>query len=454
MSCSELEIEKIFDSKTINPAILSIYTADEQNRIDTIFFSGEVRPLTWYTLNPLPFEVLPTGGKDTRTYIPPVDQSYLLGSYLWGEVPAISVKPEHQANTRIAWCRNLMHEIVESATCIGGSLRVGFDRQWLVTESEFFLKPGFESDYDRGVGNTPDLQEFKVALPHRNLRTRQPWFYNCSSAAAFPLYKLNSQSSLTHNYKYKLKIADLLRMVTLDNGHWVTSPLDLTRLQGLPEGGLLKTPTLWGNFGKVNENEVKWNKCNRKIFPIYADTVVSKDSIPVKCGSSVPLELQSEGPCKGIFWSALNRTAASINIRSNYTTSLSDPTTGDSPITTCDLMFGEIPKFEEMHVDHFNGPLLYGHTTRAPRTSGIYGFVFTHDIEAYGHNVAINLNDVKAKFIPKLEDPDTTKWNVDSNDIRGEQTTPPCNHEFTITVRMLVMHKFTIDETGKITREY
>ncbi len=453
MSCTEIEIDSIFDEKKGNTAVAAIYMATPvESKIESIFYDV-VMPVTWYSFNSVAFTMV--AEEKSYTYKAPSGYSYLLYSYLSAETVALSVKDEYRENTMIAWCYNLLSEMVVSANCsIDKTHYFGsFDKHWLIMRPEFYLNPGHEDSYDRGIGNTPDIQTFKTSLPRKRLKANQPWFYGYCSGAAFPLFRLSSQSTFMHTYKYNLKLSDLLRMATLnDDGKWVTcSQPDLSRLNGVPPDGQLSPPTLWSNTGRIRENEVIWNECNRKTYDIYTDTVVNYDSPVVKCGSSIQADLKSDGPCKAFFWAFHNKTAAAMNIHSNYTTSITSMEDGDTPGGVCSLLFSTGPKFEEMDFDHFSGPLLDHHFVRGPRNRGFQGYTFCYDINSYGHNVAINLTDVGAKFIATVEDPEIKKWKNGTADVRGETVTI-CQHEFILVVRMLVMHKFTIgmDEERKI----
>jgi len=329
------------------------------------------------------------------------------------------------------------------------------DREWMVFNSNFFVE-GNHRQHDRGIGNTEELQTFRTMLPRHRLSLMQPWFYSKCSPSSFPIFYMNSQSSLVHKYKYNLSIVDLLRMEVMVDEVWTPVKPELHRLHGVPPEGKMEAPVLWGNMAKTRDNEADWNRCNRKLIPIYAETIVSAGVEGLKCGQEASVKLESGGPVKAIFWGLRNKTAETYNIRSNYTSNLEDPVNGPSVAGHCSLEYRDTTKLSEMEPNHFEWPLLKYHLPSTPRCNGLYGYTFCHDVNAYGDNVAANLESLGAKFVIRLEDQDYYRWCNGNTDVRTGQTFVPVQSEtiYSLVVRMLVMRKYTISSTGEVRRVY
>ena len=454
MSCTEEEIESIFGRENGNSAIASLYSADSKGEIETIFYNG-LKPVTWYSMNPRPFTH--TVSDQVHNYSLESGHSYLFYSYFVAETIPLGVKEEFRHDTRIGWCRNLLAEIITSGTLMNDTTTIAtIDREWLIFYPEFYIEGGI-AQYDRDVGNQAVLVEMSTALPRKRLSLRQPWFYaNCSSSA-FPLFYLNSQTSLVHKYRFNLAISELLRMEILVDGSWKLVKPELHRLIGVPEGGTLPAPELWANMGKVSENEITWNKCNRKLMPIYVETVVAATSTDkLGYGSQTTVQLKPGGPVKAIFWGLRNKSSDFYNVRSNYTADIGNPTQGATVAGKCSLEYRETQKLEEMDPEHFEMQLLRDHLPSVPRTRGFYGYVFCYDVATHGDNVAALLGALDSKFTIKLEDPEEYGWKSGNVNVRTLQPIQPAQNspEFSLVLRMLVMRKFTLNNMGEFRKVY
>lgn len=451
MACSKLELNAIIDSNVLYLHETPKSETGEPGDIDSIFYK-EIIPIAWYSLDPGAYKLSTSqdpSGNTVCDYIPPIGHHYALYSYLDENIPALAVKPEHEERIRISWCRNIMNEIVNLAQCkIDDAFAMqSFDKHWLNFQPEFDLKPGHERSYVNGVGNTKDLQTPSVVLPRKRLNRNQPWFYGKKSYNAFPLFRLNSQSQLVHTYSFDLMITNLLKMEYLEDGQWILRTPDLSLLKGVTADGRLAVPTLYGCFGTIRDNEITWNSCDRKEYRIFGEDIVTENADAVgtsKCGMTPSAEITDENPCKAIFWAAHNLTTNAVNVRANYTTSIYDLVDGDSPILHSSLKFASF-KFKELGTNHTTGPLLYHHFVRCPSVNGINGYSFCYRSNDMNTNLGVLLGKLKAKFSVKLEDPETQRWKNGPHDIRNN---PPkyidCQHDFQLTVRMLVMKEFRI----------
>jgi hypothetical protein len=414
--------------------------------LDSIFHS-DAMPVAWFSLNSLPFQV---GGAGNR-FTPPTGYEYMLTGYLRGNLPAIGVKQSHIDEYRIAWCENVMNEIANSAVCmIDDYLTVqSFDHHWLNIEPEHYMPSGFDAEYKRGQGNESELQEYSTALPNYPIRANQPFFFSKASATAFPLFLMNSQSVFSITYDFLLSIGSLLRMTKLEGDRWVNIKPNLDALIGVPSDGMLKAPSLFGEFGKIRDNERKWNTCERDEYVYYTDDVVSCDfDNDEVCGKSVPVKLVDTAPTKCFFWAAHNVTAQEeYNIRSWY----GILATGETPISTSSLFFGKEKKFGPLTNDHFFS-LLRPHFIRAPRRPWFLCANFCHNSGSNNIDVAISLKDMTADLKVDLKDPELLKWRSNNMDVRGPQpSAKACTERFKIIGRLLVQHELYIDKLGHLT---
>ena len=462
MSCSEIEMKKLFSGEG-NAQLKKIYEADSEGWIDTIFLY-EIRTVTWYSLNPVAFPASLEGvGNNALSkcdYRIPKGFEYLINSFLEMRPPAIKVKDEFSADTRIAWTNNLLGETVTDASCvIDDSIHLqGIDKHWIIMNNEFYTDPGHERRSDLSIGNYSDMIEMDTILPSRELSCRQPWFYSMKSGSAFPLFILNSNSTISHKYQYELDIVNLLQMEILENDKWVKVKPMISRLDGVPSNGMLPMPVLRGTFGKIRESEVSWNRSERGDYQIFTEDVIKCDGEgTIQCGGQQSIALKSEGMCKAIFWGAYNVTQHKLNNRSNYTTNSNDPIDGDPPIRKVSMRYaGGCDKFNGIPIESFAGPLLRDHFPKAPRRNGLYAFSFSYESHFYGSDVGVDLEAVGATLKCEIADPDTVKWKNGNIDVRGDAANQAdrCRDEFQLVVRLLTMHNYTFNESGNIVQVF
>lgn len=443
MSCDSLELTAMMESRHLS----DIYSSDEKGHIDSIFLP-EIFHLMWYSLNPRQFKA--AVGLGETHYTPQTGYEYILYCYISTMTMPLAVKAEYRSTHRIGWCRNLLHEMVTSASCkIDDSLTLQwFDKHWLVMHPEYYLKPGHEKQYDERIGNVNEFQVCSTFLPRRKLKATQPWFYCSRPDNAFPLFRLtmrNSQSSFNHVYTFERSISSLLRMEELIDDKWTPIKADLDKVDGIPIDGNVPNPVLWGCMAKIRPNEVQWNMETRPKHIMYTETVVECDSInAIRFGMSDKAELKSGGPCKAVFWGAYNMTAHNLNIRSNYTASLTDPVDGQPPIVNNGLMCGKTDKFKDMDSDHFTGPLAYYHFIRSPRVNGINAFSPCYRSDLSGINLGVQFGKIQAILNSKIDDPEKERWGIFRQYI-SSRIDDAAAMEFKYIVRLLVMQKLTIE---------
>lgn len=454
MSCHPKELDAVCKSHNLNRR----YTApmvkkDEDDmsenpemvpgEVDSIF-SSEIMPICWYSLNTLLFE-----GKGGGKFKPPTGYEHIMSSYLEGLLPAIGVKKEYIDSCEIAWCKNVMNEMVEECvTKVDDYIDLQkFDNHWLNIEPNYFMKLGFDDEYNIGQGNTPELQEYSKALPMHNIRADQPFFYSYSSCNAFPLFLLNSQSIFTHNYTFRSNISSLLRMRISQGEEWINVAPDLNKLIGVPVSGSLDEPKLYGKFAKIRNNEKKWNECERTEYIYYTNDVAICDDVnDEQCTRSVTIALKDTAPTTAIFWTAHNITAEEVNIRALYG-KISDGTT---PIYTSGLKVGDSDKFKLRQNHHFTGVNLKEHFKRAhdPR---FLCYPISDKPGTSNITVSCPLSKLGSSLTIKLDDNETMKWLSGKTDVRVKKDhKPPCTERFKIRCRLLMQHELFIDKNGSV----
>lgn len=422
--------------------------------MDSIFYN-DISHISWYSLNNIRLKGEPSvgedGSKSIMTYKVGNNFHYLLYSYLDGNLPALAVRQEYAGTHRIRHCRNIPSRITEKAVCkVDNSFTMQeVSSEWLNIHPEFFGKVGHKRSFDRGAGHTAELQVMSNILPQHKLNQMQPWFYSMSTHTAFPIFRLNSQSELIHEYTYNLDLSRIIQMEELIDDHWVKIKPDLTKLIGVPLEGKIPNPNLHACVGMIRNNEIKHRSCDP--YRMFTETVTTIFSDSQICGSQnkVPIKLKQKGSCKALFWGSINTVASELNIHSNYTTSLEDYENGLSPVKDTTLIC-KSEKFKELGGNHTSGPTLYHHFPCSPSINGLNAYAFCADPTDINANVGVLLGDIESEIQINLQDPDCERWKSGNVDLRGQNVPPKCNYPFTVVVCMLMQREFKIED-GVIT---
>lgn len=445
MSASESELKAILKSSYSTFFEATNSNKDEESKISLAFYT-EFVPVAWYSMSPIKFHSSNDSG--STKYTPPTGNEFLLYTYTKSAIPALRIKSEHVGEYRIAWPEDLGYHITPNAELqVDGVPIQKIDTHWMLDHSQFLMKPGFEHNHDRDVGNCPTMLEWSSSLPSYTTHPYQPWFYCRRTETALPLFKFSSMSTICHIYSTNLDISKLLRMQVLRGDVWESTFTDLSVIDGLPNGGNLTTPELWGMFAKIRENEILFHKtCGAEdggiANKIYIEDVITADSEnDMTYGQTITSKLVTNGPlCRAIFWKAENVEATGLNNLSNYTTNTDNLKLGEDPIGSNSLMYGTAHKFKEMSSEHFVSSLIKYHFTSSPRRPGYHAFPFCYAVGAIGIDVGSPLGELGAILSCKLEDPNKDKHKATNN------TKVP---RFILRCRMLVIREMEIID-GKV----
>ena len=452
MSCHKLELEAIISNKNV----MSRHTAktilldpndksaDPKTRpgpLDSIFYS-EIHPMAWFSIDNVEFNASKT------SYVPPPGYDYLLSSAVTAVLPAISVKDKFRDQYQIAWCKNVMNEIIDDLTLkVDTYITLGkIDHHWLNIEQKVYGTLGFDDEYNRGQGNIPQLQTFASFLPNHHLRRDLPLFYCDSPDLAMPLFLLNSQASFSHICNFHLDIKKLLMMKKLVKDNWVKIKPILKVLNGVPEKDNLDDPKMIGEMVVIGDKEREWNKCQREEFTYYINEIVAlgDDAEPVGFGSSPSVSLSSTIPTSDIFYVAHNVTAEQMyNMRARYGIIES----GETPIYKTNLKYNNEDKIKDASNCRI-ASAYKNHYDRAP-SPDMLAISFTHkSCNRHGLNVGVNLGGLGAMLRCSLQDPEHAKWLNNESDVRGESEdyTQTEAQKFRLLVRLRLQRKLVIEK--------
>ncbi len=299
-------------------------------------FNTEIRKTSWSTHIPCP--LARSEESDFHVYMASSKMDYLLYTYLVASLPNVRVVKDMIGKVEICWCKNTFHNIIINGNLSYDKKGAGqLPESWLDSHAQFFMKcgAGKANGYYFMNGNTPFLQNWARELPAYPIACPQPWYYAESHHLAIPLF-LCSMSTVTHRYRFRRRICDLLRMRVRqeadDNSPWIYIKCNPQFLQKIELDTLLEPPVMWGRYSKITDEEREWHiTWTHRV--LATNVLVFQTDNPKPSGERVTLPIHTNTPVRALYWVGENQLAREIGNRSNYTTDAYDSNNGWAPIT-------------------------------------------------------------------------------------------------------------------------
>jgi len=333
----------------------------------------------------------------------------------------IKVKEKWRSRFQICYPHNPGHNI-----CYQGELKIDDDHHhtidsvWMDIHSQFYMKQGagMRTHYDRMVGNIPCLENWNTELPGIKLLVPQPFYYSRNTRVGLMTLQ-SSMNTVTHHYKIRNKIHDILRMrVKLKNKDpkdktvkWQEIPCKLQYLDVPGRAKEFPIPELWARYSLMTDAERDWHK---SIDPstgepikhvIYTeDIVMATSNNPTPLGSTDVIPLHCKAPCKGLFWVAQDIKAIENRNFSNYTTNPDNLFNGWNPCAKVDLKYGGAHRVEKLSHEHFDLSEPWDFYPSAPSEPGYNAYTFGYEPTTLNADTAIVLEPLNASLHVKLGD--------------------------------------------------
>lgn len=351
-------------------------------------------------------ELTPTSSEETITYTANNMFHRLEYVDLIQEIPALQVKKEFRDKIRIAWCHNLLHNIMGKASMFNREIYItDLTSHYMDHYAQHYLKPGIRELYNIGIGNVPFLEQWSDFLPGYTLTGLQPWPFSEDLSLSFPLFLLSPTQFLNFKYHPQLNINKLLRMQRQVDGVWKDIKCNLRYLDGTGTTGTLRNPVLRGCYVYLTDDEIQAYICHNKKHVFYYNHVVPATGL-----NSVGYGVYSEitvraGPCKALHWSAENLNQVAFNNHSNYTTS-DNVYEGWAPWESYKLKYATSTRVESTSsaIAERLDPL---HHSRTPPMEAGYGsYFFAHDPMSLAADIGIALHRTSGTLYVKLGNTD------------------------------------------------
>ena len=398
--------------------------ATEREEIDSIF-TYVFRKVTWYRLAPEQLKLSMDKEAGNAVYTANSTYHYLMFINKRMILPEMRVSDEYANEYRIAWCHNVNNNnTIQAILKIGDETFNSFDHVWADIHGQYYGKPGFERHLGLAQGNAPFLEEWSTRLPSRATNCIQPFYFSHHPSISIPLFMMSSQTKVTFEYQFRLKVSQLLRLSKLMADKTWRSIKFNPKILSDKCPTQIPNPELWGIYSHVTDAEIVSQTCDDAPKTFYIRNVIASDAEnPVALGEKAKVELEATWPTLALFWVAENKDATGRNNRSNYSTDPDNIYNGWNPCSAPTLSYSDFKRFKDVPPDFFEvvEPIL--HFTSAPVDPGYNAYSICHNSSSIDAEVGVSFGGLKAKLsvplansAPFLSQPWTTEHNKEASD--------------------------------------
>lgn len=279
-------------------------------------------------------------------YTPNYGFDHLHSSTIEFTLPELKIKDEFKDHIEICWPPNVGHNVIsEGSLYLDNSKAQNISTKWLDVHSWAYVDK--VEKYDRLIGNVPCLTQWTTHLPQYSISVPQVWFYN-HPEHPLPIIGGDNKavnSQIYHQYKFQLKVSDLLRIRVREKAETDFKPCEFSKELFITDSFMIETPKMFGKFSMFTDEERKLFR-EKILTPNEGDTYYIEDIIqthssnPATYGSTVNFSLNEKSPVKAYFWMAENLAASKQKNHSNYTTNTEDCNTGYNPCVKYEIRYG------------------------------------------------------------------------------------------------------------------
>jgi len=343
------------------------------------YFVRETRKSTWFTQVPVLLS-RSTGSPDFgQTWSVNISRAgdYLLHVWLRLTLPQIEVLPGNAfgniatSQGALSWCKNFMHNLVESCTITFNDLIAEqFDTYFLDFWSAFTVVQSKRFGYDNMIGNFDDLVNPHIAgdpIPSRTLNLPLPFFFTRDSGVALPTAAL-PYNDMKINFQFRnwqdlLILSQTVPPTTITPTANVAAdffrvPIVPTDIAAAP---VITNVQVWANYAICSNEERKRMACSPRDILIEQTQSAPRQTFAPATAPNPRYDIRFSHAIKALFFGVRNTSFQ--NIRSNYTSA--SPVGGpqvinyqtgldDDPIITTSLVYENTNRLAEMGSDYFS----------------------------------------------------------------------------------------------------
>jgi hypothetical protein len=425
-------------SSNLTSGFIDLATFDELDKYmyggpdSTAYFVRETRKSTWFTQVPVALsKSTGTAGFDSSWSVA-VSRAgdYLLSTWLRLQTPEIVPAFALDANLRIRWTRNFMHNIIKDACITFNDLVAArFDSFHLDFWAAFTVPASKRVGYDNMIGNFPSLtgphggsslNSLGRNIPSHVLNLPLPFFFSRDSGVALPTAAL-PYNDMRINFSFRdwkelLIVDDLTPLVVPTGGNPV-----LCFSRPARDADIVGTPTLsnvavWANYAIVSNDERKKMACAPRDILIEQVQTAPKLNFSPRTDSLPRFDIRFSHAIKVLFFGARNSTVKSQ--WSNYTAGTPVPSESSvnflassmsDPILTTSIVYENTTRLSQMGSDYFSLVNPWYHAPSIPTETGYHMYSYSLDFICLDPMGSTNFGKLTNVTIVPEPSPDAVK---------------------------------------------
>ena len=362
----------------------------------TAYFVRETRKATWFTQVPVVLSRAagsPAFGQEWSVAISRAGD-YMLQTWLRLTTPAVTlaaVNGAGNADGRIRWTRNFMHNIIrECCITFNDLVAARFDNYHLDFWAAFTVPAGKRNGYNNMIGTFDDMTGPSapgVAIPAFTLNLPLPFFYSRDSGLALPTAAL-PYNEMRINFAFRdwnqLLILENASAAILAAGTEQRVAITSTDLVG--GAPVLGNTQVWANYAIVSNDERKRMACAPRDLLIEQVQTAPRQSFTPSTNVQQNFDVRFSHAIKVLFFAVRNTTSGAE--WSNYLTASPvdngvavnfTPSGAADPILQTSLIYENTNRLAQMGSDYFSLVNPYFHAPVIPTETGYHEYSYSLD---------------------------------------------------------------------------
>ena len=333
----------------------------------TAYFVRETRKATWFTQVPVVLSRAAGSAAFDTEWSVSISRAgdYLLQSWLRLTTPEVELNATNSngdADGRLRWTRNFMHNIVQECCITFNDLVAArFDNYHLDFWAAFTVPAGKRNGYNNMIGNFDDMTSPHApgdAIESFTLNLPLPFFYSRDSGVALPTAAL-PYNEMRVNFRFR-DWDDLL--VLEDFTNVATNPASVPLASDLVNGApTLGNTQVWANYAIVSNDERKRMACAPRDILIEQVQTAPRQTFSPSTNASPSYDVRFSHAIKVLFFAVRNTT--NNNVWSNYTAASPVPASASvnftpsgavDPVLQTSLIYENTNRLSQMGSDYFS----------------------------------------------------------------------------------------------------
>jgi hypothetical protein len=385
-------------TSNVTSAFIDLATFDEIEKYlyggpdATAYFVRETRKSTWFSQVPVVLSRAsgsPAFGQEWSVSISRAGD-YLLHTWLRVQIPSVELLPGEggaNANKRLRWTRNLMHNMIrECCITFNDLVAARFDNYHLDFWAAFTVPKSKRDGYNNMIGNVSGLVQPSSSLGAATLNLPLPFFYGRDSGVALPTAAL-PYNEMRINFSMR-EWQDLL--ILSDTEEQVNEQrLNINVGTDIAAAPVLGTAQVWANYAIVSNDERKRMACAPRDILIEQVQTAPRQTYAPATNAQPSYDVRFSHAIKVLFFSVRNTTWKSE--WSNYMTLSPEILTTDrntvnftpdgstDPILQTSLIYENTNRLAQMGSDYFSLVNPWFHAPSIPENTGYHMYSYSLD---------------------------------------------------------------------------